>query len=111
MGHNTSFMFLNDCFATIQNDPDFGKRVAEAIQKGFGKTNVDVIASNGQTVGQMIESHHADTTTLLAVGGNYGTKLGEFWGFSHHTKEAQVHILKEYADKLGYKIVKKPSKK
>ena len=51
----------------------------------------------------MIESHHADNTTLIAVGGNYGTKLGEFWGYSHHTEEAQLRLLKEYADKLKAK--------
>jgi len=104
-------MFFNDCFETIKNDNEFGKRVTEAIQNGFGKTNVDIIASNGQTVGEMIESHHADNTTLIAVGGNYGTKLGEFWGYSHHTEEKQIELLESLADKLGYKISKKSIKK
>ena len=56
----------------------------------------------------MIETHHADGTALVAVGQNYGRKLGEFYPYGEGSEDER--LLKALADKLGYRVVKKAVK-
>ena len=119
MGWNTTVMICNDSLHAIETDAEFGKNLADAIKKAscYNKP-VDVSAywynSEGKATGiycnaaSVIESHHADGTALVAVGGNHGTKLGEFYYVGNHTTDAgQVALLKALADKLGYRVSKK----
>lgn len=110
MGFNTVVLLLNDRLEEYQNQSEeLVKQIC--LRAGCGDDDATLEARGqhpylpGQA--QIISVHHADNTALVAAGGNYGTKLGEFWGYSHHTPENQIELLRVFAAKLGYRIVKK----
>ena len=117
MGWNTTVMIYNDSLHAIETDAEFGKNLAAAVRQSVSKKMADVSAcwynDEGKALGfhsaaRVIETHHADGTALVAVGGNYGTSLGEFYYVGDHgTEDGQVALLKALADKLGYSVSKK----
>ena len=117
MGYNTVVLFLND---TIQKATENASETMNAIcARAGGAMDDERLKDYSFSVqnhyylpyGIKIPTiHHADTTVLLAIGGNYATKLHETYGWSHHEEKDQVRILKEWADKLGYNISKKRKK-
>ena len=116
MGYNTSVIVINDALTDIEKDPEFGKKLAQTIRKlpmhrTMHRSELDVSARGHCNAATVIETHHADQTALIAVGGNYGNCLGIAWGYSHHEKEKQLEILKQIADQFGYTLRKKPEKK
>lgn len=114
MGYNTSVVVMNDSLDAIAKDEFFGKKLADAITL-VACRSADRIYNNDRNVSALghcnavtvIESHHADYTHLIAVGGNYGTDLGFVGGYTHHTEDAKVRLLQQLADNMGYRIVKK----
>ena len=114
MGYNTSVIVLNDALHDIENDPEFGKNLAQTIRRAalpdLHRSQLDVRAGCHCNAASVIETHHADQTSLVAFGGNYGNCLGMAWGSSHHEKEKQLEILRQIADQFGYTLRKKPEK-
>jgi len=117
MGFNTTVVILNDSLGAIENDPSFGKNLAQAITQRSGDVpaysyrdgEVRGVHCNAATV---IESHHADGTAIVAVGGNIGEKLDEVWYVGDiWTEEGKLKILKQMADNMGYRLVKKAPRK
>lgn len=98
MGMNTTVIVLNDALSDIENDAEFGKKLAAAIRElvyhrpGRG---IDVSAGCHVNAAEVIETHHADHTVVVAVGGNYGSVLGVVDGWKHHEKEDQWRILED----------------
>lgn len=97
MGYNTSVLILNDALNHIENDPLFGKKLADAIrfvsvdkpQKIDLKHETDkgiFVFCDAVTV---IETHHADTNVVIAVGNNQGRVLG------YSTKYEKTLIVKD----------------
>lgn len=120
MGYNTAIIVLNDALDMIRDDPTFGKNLHDAV---IGRErdprgnrlirDIPAYSSKGGVfcnAASVIESHHADGTTVIAVGGNYGTVLHETYGWKHHETDQQERLVREMADKLGYRLVKKASK-
>lgn len=115
MGYNTTVVVLNDALGQIEKDPDFGKKLAAAVKKvscfqhdpSFHYSMGDVSAGNHCNAATVIETHHADNTSVVLVGGNCGTSLGETYGWNHNEEEHQVRMLQDIAGKLGYDLVKK----
>jgi hypothetical protein len=114
VGFNTSMIVLNDALDAIAKDKDFGEKVAEAIhhlpqhkhfRPGHG---VDIASGCNANAATIIETHHADYTTLLAFGGNCVSELGSVYAFRHNTEDVQVMLLKMLAEKLGYEVTKIP---
>ncbi|KKN88763.1 hypothetical protein LCGC14_0243700 [marine sediment metagenome] len=108
MGFNSTVLVLNDRLGEIEREPEkFVEAMLSGIY-GFGYEQVNFYP--GQST--VMSCTHADTVTILAVGGNCATKLGQFHnGGHHHTEEAQVQLLRELADKYGFTLRKKPAKK
>lgn len=104
MGFNTSVTLLNDGMDGIEKHPaEFVKGIRARLQSGgtFG------VVSHGGIV-TVHPSDHADVTQLIAMGGNCSTKV--FTGrttLSYHTEDGQVQLLQQWADALGYRIIKK----
>lgn len=74
MGYNAVLVVLNDNLCEIENDPEFGRKVAKAI-RAFSRLRPDRIPPiTGQT--QVLSVEHADTVQIVAVGGNSGRILG-----------------------------------
>lgn len=82
MGYNTTVVILNDALHFIEDDPDFGKRLADAVKRVTKGKPVYVSAHaksggihcNAATV---IETHHADYDVTVRVGGNRGEVVHE----------------------------------
>ena len=108
MGLNSTVIILNDGLHEIQEDKEFGAKVAAAIQK-LRPNQAEVIGSGSHSnVAYVVETHHADNTAIIAVGGNHASNLGVTFKTTHHHKEdVQIDILKQLADRLGYRLVKK----
>lgn len=112
MGWNTTVVVNNDSLDAIRRDSNFGERLYDACMRIISSDRpVDVCANPDGTqayhanAATVIETHHADGTALVAVGGNYGVNLGVFYAPGLEDKD--VRLLKQLADKLGYRIVKK----
>lgn len=106
MGFNTAISICNDGLDQIQKHPDdFVEGIYRRINDGG-----DFGVGNHAGIVTVHASDHADATQLVAVGGNFSTKVhtGYYVG-SHHTMDGQVALLKQWADSLGYRISKKPS--
>jgi hypothetical protein len=122
MGFMTVVVLLNDRLDECRkNAVDLMERICHRAAGGETDDRIEKWAANYgypapehlilPSYVQIPSIHHADNTAIIAVGGNCTTKLGEFWGWSHHTPEAQLQILEEMADRMGYRLVKKPAKK
>jgi hypothetical protein len=65
---------MNDSLHAIKDDPDFGRKLYEAIL--HRDHPADVMAKGGGTIhtnaAVVIETHHADFEVLVRVGGNRG---------------------------------------
>ena len=102
MGLMTNITILNDHINKINEDPIawWNSVYHQICSSRARKENF----SNNTTVNSV---QHADTTTILAVGGNHTTVLGYTHHTNHHKEEQQVEILKALAADLGYRLVKK----
>ena len=110
MGFNTTVLILNDALGDIENDPNFGKNLVQAIQEHYnGRTGstMGVSAGHHANCAKVISQFHADNTAILAVGGNYATILGINSGYSHHKTEDKIRLLKQLALDYGYNLVKR----
>lgn len=83
MGFNTTVVILNDDLHIVENDPEFGKKLANAIRSmrsSASEKPIDVSARSGNctacNAASVIETHHADNTILVRVGGNTGSVVG-----------------------------------
>ena len=106
LGFNTTMIVLNDALDAIENDQDFGKKVANAIKQlnlrpddGRG---IDISSHGHANAATVVEQHHADYTVLCAVGGNCVSVLGSVFAYRHNTEQVQYQLLKMLADKLGF---------
>jgi hypothetical protein len=106
VGFNTTMIVLNDALHAIENDKDFGKKVAQAIRdlnlRPDDGRGIDISSGNNANAATVVEQHHADYSVLCAVGGNCVTVLGSVLAFRHNTEPVQYQLLKMLADKLGY---------
>jgi hypothetical protein len=100
---------MNDALHEIARDKEFGEKLAAAISgtiSGRLKTT-DVSAGGFVNAATVIETHHADFTYLVAVGGNFGTVQCQIYGDSHHEQHFKEKMLKQWAEELGYTVSKK----
>jgi hypothetical protein len=83
MGFNATVVVLVDQLDAIRRDARFGEQLAEAISHKLRDPNNrhggDPYVT-GQT--QVVETHHADSMVIVAVGGNTGQVLGYGGGWA-----------------------------
>lgn len=112
MGYNTNVIILNDSFDQIEKHPDlFVRGIRENMNQRHGtkyERDGSFGIGNFGNVAQVMQTEHADVTQLIAVGGNFATKvLSQYYLPSHHTREGQVEILRAWAHSLGYDLREK----
>ena len=105
MGFNSVLMICNDAIHAIEKDPagwwaeawhSLSHAWRKPVEFGFGSH------ANGFWG---VCNHHADMTSLIAVGGNHPTLIHQGSG-PHHTDEGVVDLLKQAAAKYGYRLVR-----
>lgn len=109
MGFNTTVVVLNDALHHIAADPDFGKKLADAISRLSTVPpgeQINVSAGNHCTAAYAVETHHADNTVLVAVGGNYATVIHSTYGWSHHEPPFKERVVKEMKSDIKAAAVK-----
>ena len=107
MGYNTTLVIMNDALHEIEKDQNFGKAVAEAIKSNGGQREgrIDISSGNHCNAAHVVETHHADSTAIITVGGNLGVVRSVSHGW-RGTDEEQKAWLDAWAGKLGYHLVK-----
>lgn len=76
MGFNTTILVRNDALKDIARDRDFGSKLASAIAETSTTNKAVEISSGGHSnAATVIETHHADYTAIVAIGGNTGSVL------------------------------------
>ena len=107
MGFNTTVLILNDALSQIKSDPEeFVKSLCRMAGSGkvTGDSPVDFHASQSG----VIQTHHADSTAIILVGGNSATVLGTHYGWRHNEPEFQIQCLKWVLRDLGHEVRKMP---
>ena len=107
MGYLTPALIYNDTADLLASDPEAGKRIYRAVQLAGRTKREDVPMNNGRMYSSpvtVLEPKHADATRVIVVGQNSIEELAELW----YCGSEPESILKALADRLGYRIVKKP---
>lgn len=118
MGFNTTVIVMNDALGDIEADREFGKKLVAAIHglslREDRDKGINVSARNGNSISgnaaTVVETHHADSTAIVAVGGNYAHVLGWAGNVPHHKDEGKLACLKALAEEMGFSLVKKAKK-
>ena len=111
MGYNSTLFLCNDALSAITDDPEgFCEKLRRHCGSGTTGTFGHGHHANGFAV---VHVEHADTTALIAAGGNFATKVVSVHNkrLNHATEDGQVELLKALASKLGYRVVKKAATK
>lgn len=111
MGLHSTVLVLSDALGDIASDPEFGRKLADTISGRTRLRRVGLagrVSCGGSCAAVVVETHHADVTAVVALGGNCATVLGAVRGADHHTAAGQLAILKALASELGYELAPKP---
>ena len=113
MGFRTVVVLSNDQAHEWQKDPELGNKIMHAAAlKSCGGIDSQALVRNMFSYGQIIEQVHADTQTLAVLDGYGGKAIAHtHWHRGQTDETRDLALLKELADKHGYVIRRKPSKK
>jgi len=110
MGFRTVVVLNNDYAHEWENDPELGKKIflaASAAQFGRDESQARRILPYGQAIEQV----HADCQTVAILDGYGGKAVAYSHGRRAQTdEERDLACLKALAEKLGYRVSKKPVK-
>lgn len=109
MGYNTTVLILNDALSRIKSDPEeFVKSLCRMAGSGKATGDSPIDFHLGSQSG-VIQTHHADNTAIILVGGNSATVLGARYGWKHNEPEFQIECLKWVLRDLGHEVRKMPT--
>lgn len=102
MGFNTAMIVRNDFLHDIEDDAEFGKKVAEAV-----RANGDARHMRTHSQGfSVLQSQHADYVQIVAISGN----TIRYYGTGGNWRDSDEQILARLADNAGFRLVKKGRK-
>jgi hypothetical protein len=107
MGFRTVVVLNNDQAHEWENDPNLGEKIwTSASLLGHPELN------DRFQYGNIVEQVHADTQTLAVLDG-YGGKPVAYthWNREQTDEVRNLALLKDLADRMGYRISKKPKAK
>lgn len=107
MGYNTTIVVLNDALEDISNDHTFGRKLSEAIREQPLRRGerIDITAGCHGNAAHVVESHHADQTAIITVGGNLGICQHTSYGWRHNETATQIELCQKWAKALGFELV------
>jgi hypothetical protein len=102
MGYRTVVILNNDLSSSWQNDPMLGKKISDAAGNLFASKKGWFDAGN------VLEVAHADTNTLAVIESFSMDVLARSnWHADIDPTVRAVDLVRDAADRLGYKLVKK----
>ncbi len=109
MGFRTVVILFNDQAHEWSKDAKLGEKISSAMNHAMsGKPSEESFIGYGRVV----ECVHADVQTLAVVDSyNFKPLAHGHWHQGQTDEDMQLKILKEAAEKLGYRLVKQPQKK
>ena len=105
MGHNTTIVLDNDHFYKYEENP---QQLIKEIKEVMGGLSSQERDRPGMIFGR---THDADSYSLLMVGGNMAELMGMTRYYGSGMLDQQLHMLKEAAANLGYRLVRKTTRK
>jgi len=111
MGNRTVVILYNDQTSDWSKDPDLGKKIMLGVNDAFMSSESP--GPRGDLgYGRVVECAHADTQTLAIIDGYQYKPIAYAWWYAGQTTDiTKIELLKSWADKMGYRLVKKPEKK
>lgn len=112
MGFRTIVMLNNDQANEWQNDTELGNKIARGMNHTHETKYSDHDFANLR-YGRVVECTHADTETLAVLTHYEGFRpiAHSGWRGSENSQDdIAVKLLKDAAEALGYRLVKKPVK-
>lgn len=113
MGYNTAVLILNDAASGLRDDPNVGTKLYDAIGRATypdgltGEYASDFSIGNHANGGRVLASRHADDTQIVAIGQNSIRSVANLYHLDMHN---DIEVLEALAERLGYRVVKKPEK-
>lgn len=111
MGHRTTVILNNDQCSDWEKDPLLGSKISHAMNF----VNSPRYGQSGRIeYGNVIECAHTSTNTLGIITGfhmdTYALRTRHFYEGAATEEKLAIDMLKEMAEKLGYRIIKKSKK-
>lgn len=108
MGYRTVVILNNDLANEWQKDPLLGDKIAHDMNYVTYPVKDRTPALVG--VGRVVECAHADQQTLMLLDSLDGMPVAySHWQRGEQFDEIKVKMLRELANSLGYRIVRKPA--
>jgi len=109
MGFRTVVMLSNDYAHEWENDPELGRKIALAMNYA-GRGNERALLDS---YGEVVQCTHGDTQTLAVLDGYtmFEVVASKFWNSGETADDVALKLLKEAAERMGYRLAKKPAKK
>lgn len=103
MGFRTVVMLNNDWTHEWGRDPELGRKIIAST----------VTRNTIGSYGKVVECVHADTQTLVRLDHYTGFETMAHTWRTHgpSTKEDKLRLIKDAAEEMGYRLVKKSAKK
>jgi hypothetical protein len=115
MGYRTVVVLYNDQCGEWENDPELGKKIYAGMNFCEDRLCLPNQFSDPTNLhyGKVVQCTHADTQSLVVIDG-YSMK-SIMHSFRHMGREDEtlkhIRLLREAADGLGYKLIKKSDPK
>lgn len=109
MGYRTVVVLFNDQASTWQHDPELGRKIAHGMNSTHDK---EWDSPANLNYGRVVECAHADQQTLAVLDSYSFHPIAHSHWYAREDDEARnLKLLKEAADKLGYRLTRKPKVK
>ncbi len=109
MGFRTVVVLNNDQHHEWSNDVNLGKKISEQM---FQLRGAQPLNTFGLRYGYVIECTHADTQSLALLEHYNGRIITTtHWWRDKTEEQTELELIKAAADKLGYRLAKKPKGK
>lgn len=107
MGNRTLVLLHNDQTGEWSRNPELGQMIARAAPFAMGARNRTLETDLGG-FGRVVECAHADTQTLAVVDSYCFEPIAySHWSRGESEHDRNLRLLKNAADKLGYRLVAK----
>lgn len=109
MGYRTIVVLYNDRASDWEKDKDLGRKISNSLSHELMGSQASALTDLGY--GKVVECTHADNSTLALIEGyRYNPIAHGFWRPKQSYEDLKVDLLRSWADKLGYRLVKKSVK-